>query len=342
MKRRSRNAGKVRWGILGVAKIAIEKVIPAMQRGKYSEVVAIASRSMAKARAAARKLGIPRAYGSYEELLADAEVDAIYNPLPNHLHVPWSSRAALAGKHVLSEKPLALDVKEARKLVAARDRGRVLIQEAVMVRTHPQWLGARALLRTGKIGKPRAVLGFFSYFNRDPKNVLNVASMGGGGLLDIGFYPITTSRFFFGEEPMRVVGLVERDPGFKVDRLASAILDFPSGQAIFTCGTQLVPYQRMQFFGTKGRIEVEIPFNAPRDRPCRIFLDDGSDLRGKSVETIEFGTCDQYTVQGDVFSKAILDGRPAPVPLEDSVQNMAVIDAIFRSAKTGRWERPIA
>ena len=333
---------KVRWGVLGVAKIAVEKVVPAMQKGRYSAVTAIASRSLGKARAAARRLGIAKAYGSYEDLLADPEIDAVYNPLPNHLHVPWSIRAAKAGKHVLCEKPLALDAREAKKLLLARDRAGVLIQEAVMVRTHPQWLAAREILRMGRIGKPRAILGFFSYFNRDPRNVRNIEGIGGGGLLDIGFYPITTSRFFFDEEPRRVLGLIERDPKMRVDRLTSAILDFPSGHSVFTSSTQLVPYQRMQFFGTKGRIEVEIPFNAPRDRPCKIFFDDGSDLHGKGIRTIAFATCDQYTIQGDLFSRAILEGKPAPVPLEDAVKNMAVIDAIFRSARTGKWERPRA
>jgi predicted dehydrogenase len=331
---------KVRWGVLGAARIAVEKVIPAMQKGKHSAVTAIASRTPAKARAAARRLRIPKAYGSYEELLADPDVDAVYNPLPNHLHVPWSLHAIAAGKHVLCEKPLALDAAEARQLLRARDRAGVLVQEAVMVRTHPQWLAARALGRRGRIGKPRAVLGFFSYFNRDSKNVRNIVEIGGGGLLDIGFYPITTSRFFFGEEPRRVLGLIERDPRMRIDRLTSAILDFPSGHAVFTCSTQLVPYQRMQFFGTRGRIEVEIPFNAPRDRPTRIFVDDGSDLHGKGIETVTFDTCDQYTVQGDLCSRAILAGKPAPVPLEDSIRNMEVIDAVFRSARSGKWERP--
>jgi predicted dehydrogenase len=254
--------------------------------------------------------------------------------------VPWSIRAARAGKHVLCEKPLALDAREAKKLLRERDRAGVLIEEAVMVRTHPQWLAAREVLRMGGIGKPRAVLGFFSYFNRDPRNVRNQAAIGGGGLLDIGFYPITVSRFFFAQEPRRVLGLIERDPRMKIDRLTSAILDFPAGHAVFTCSTQLVPYQRMQFFGTRGRIEVEIPFNAPPDRPCRVFVDDGSDLHGKGIRAIVVEACDQYTIQGDLFSQAVLEGRRAPVPLEDSVRNMAVIDAVFRSARTGRWERP--
>ncbi len=332
---------KVRWGVLGCALIAVRKVIPAMQKGGLSEVVAIASRDPAKAKETAARLGIPKAYGSYEELLADPEIEAVYNPLPNHLHVPWSIRAAEKGKHVLCEKPLSLDAAEARRLLDARDRTGVKVQEAFMVRTHPQWLRAREIVRSGRIGGLRAVLGFFSYFTRDPNNVRQVTEWGGGALFDIGCYPITTSRWMFGEEPRRVVALVERDPDFKVDRLTSAILDFPSGQSVFTVSMQVVPHQRMEFFGTKGRVEIEIPFNAPNDRPCRIFVDDGTDLARRSgVEAIELPTCDQYTLQGDLFSRAILENRDVPVPLEDALRNMAVIDALFRSAKSGRWEEP--
>jgi predicted dehydrogenase len=331
---------KVRWGVLGVARIAVMKVIPAMQRGEWSQVTAIASRDLKKAQKAAKELAIPTAYGSYEELLEDPEIEAVYVPLPNHLHVPWSIRAAEAGKHVLCEKPIALNAKEALELIAARDRTRVKMQEAFMVRAHPQWLAARQLIQTGRIGRLCSVLGFFSYFDPDPADIRNVLEWGGGGLMDIGCYPITSSRWIFGEEPKQVLGLVERDPQMKVDRLTSAILDFPSGQSIFTCGTQLVGYQRIQFFGTQGRIEIEIPFNAPPDRPCRIFIDDGSDLFGGGIETKEFDVCDQYSIQGDLFSRAIREGTPVPTPLEDAVRNMAVIDAISRSAESGRWEVP--
>jgi predicted dehydrogenase len=328
---------KVRWGVLGVAKIATQKVIPAMQRGAWSEVVGIASRDRAKARRAAADLKIPKAYGSYEELLADPEIEAVYNPLPNHLHVPWSIRAAEAGKHVLCEKPIALSVVECRTLMEARDRTRVKMGEAFMVRTHPQWLRAREIARSGQIGELRAVLASFSYFNRDPANVRNVADWGGGALFDIGCYPIQISRFLFGQEPVRVVGRLERDPEFATDRLTSAILDFPAGQCVFTCSTQLVPYQRVQIFGTKGRVEVEIPFNAPPDRPCRIFADSGADLFGSSIKTEEFATCDQYTIQGDAFSRAVRQGGEVPTPLEDSLGNMHVIEALFRSARENGW-----
>jgi predicted dehydrogenase len=333
-------AKRVKWGVLSTAAIAVKQVIPAMQQGEWSEVTAIASREKRKAEDAARSLRIPKAYGSYEELLADPDIEAVYNPLPNHLHVPWSVKAAEAGKHVLCEKPLSMTVAEARTLIAARDRTGVKIGEAFMVRTHPQWLRTRELIAAGKIGPLRSIVGVFSYFNRDAANIRNVAEWGGGGLMDIGCYPITTSRFIFGEEPKRVVGLVERDPEMKTDRLSSAILDFPSGQAVFTCGTQLVPYQRMQFFGTSGRIEIEIPFNAPNDRPCRIFVDDGRDFFGSGVTVEAFPTCDQYRIQGEAFSRAIRENTEVAVPLENAIQNMAVIEAIFRSADSGNWERP--
>jgi predicted dehydrogenase len=330
----------VNWGIISTAKIGVEKVIPAMQKSRHCRIAAIASRDLAAAEKAAKKLGIPRAYGSYEALLADPKIEAVYNPLPNHLHVPWSIKAAEAGKHVLCEKPIALDAKEAEQLIAARDRTGKLITEAFMVRSHPQWLRARELVREGRIGRLRAIQGFFSYFLTDPKNVRNQADIGGGGLYDIGCYPIVTSRLLFGAEPTRVVALVERDPTLKIDRLASAILDYPEGQATFTCATQLVPYQRMQIFGDKGRIAVEIPFNAPPDRPCRIFIDDGSQLGDLSARVESFEVCDQYALQGDLFSEAVRTGKPVAFPLEDAVKNMRVIDALFRSAKSGGWEKP--
>jgi predicted dehydrogenase len=330
----------VNWGIISTAKIGVEKVIPAMQRSRHCRIEAIASRDLAMAEKVAKKLGIPQAYGSYEALLADPKIEAVYNPLPNHLHVPWSIKAAEAGKHVLCEKPIALDAREAEQLIAARDRTGKLITEAFMVRSHPQWLRVRELVREGRIGRLRAIQGFFSYFLTDPKNVRNQADIGGGGLYDIGCYPIVTSRFLFGAEPQRVVALVERDPVLRIDRLASAILDYPEGQASFTCSTQLVPYQRMQVFGDKGRIAVEIPFNAPPDRPCRIFVDDGSQLGDGSARAESFEVCDQYALQGDMFSKAIRTGKPVAFPLEDAVKNMRVIDALFRSAKSGGWEKP--
>ena len=332
---------KLRWGVLSTAAIGLKKVIPAMQLGELTQVTAIASRDRAKAEEPARTLGIEKIYGSYEELLADPDIDAIYNPLPNHLHVPWTIKAAEAGKHVLCEKPLSLTVAEARTLLDVQARTGVKIGEAFMVRTHPQWLRTRELIASGRIGPLRSIQGFFSYTNVNPANIRNIPDYGGGGLMDIGCYPINISRFLFAEEPLRVMGLLERDPEMKTDRLTSAILHFPSGQSIFTCSTQLVPYQRINVFGTKGRVEIEIPFNAPNDRPTRILIDDGRDLFGGGITTEIFPTCDQYTIQGDAFSRAILKDTAVPVPLEDAIKNMAVIEAIVRSAESGRAEVPL-
>jgi predicted dehydrogenase len=329
---------KIRWGVLGAAKIAVEKVIPAMQGGEYSEVVAIASRDRAKAADAAARLGISRAHGSYEALIADPDVDAIYNPLPNHLHLPWTTAAAEAGKHVLCEKPLGLNATEARQLLAIRDRTGVTIQEAFMVWTHPQWVRATELCRSGALGDVRSVVGMFSYYNDDPGNIRNVQEWGGGGLMDIGCYLIVTARMVFGEEPTRVLGLMAADPETNVDTLTSIVLDFPSGQAIGMCSTRVTAYQRVQVFGTRKRLEIEIPFNAPNDRPCRLWTDDGRDLFGGGVEAMAVDTCDQYRIQGDLLSKTILDGAPQPYPLEMSVRNMEIIDAVFRSAEFGHWE----
>ena len=332
---------KVEWGVLGVSDLAVKKVIPAMQRGEWSQVAAIASRDLKKAQQAAERLGIPKAYGSYEELVADPHIEAIYNPLPNHLHVPWSIRAAEAGKHVLCEKPISLTTAEAGSLLKARDRAGVKIEEAFMVRTHPQWRGVLGLIRSGRIGPVRSFVGCFTYYNRDPKNIRNILEYGGGALMDIGCYGVYTSRLVFDEEPTRVLGLIEEDQETRTDVVTSVMLHFRSGQCVFTCGTQLVPYQRVQILGTKGRIEVEIPLNAPPDQRCRIFIDDGVDPSGRSAEILEFETCDQYTTQGDLFSQSIRQGTELPVPLEGSVRNMAVIEAIFRSAKSGKWEEPL-
>jgi predicted dehydrogenase len=331
---------KVKWGVLSTADIGMKKVLPAMQRGEWCEIAAIASRDLKKAQTAAAQLGIPKAYGSYEELLADPNIEAIYNPLPNHLHVPWTIRAAEAGKHVLCEKPISMTTAEAVTLLETRNRTGLKIEEAFMVRSHPQWRKAVELVQSGRIGKVRAIAGLFSYNNQDPKNIRNILEFGGGGMMDIGCYLIYTSRFIFGEEPTRVVGLIENDSNLRTDILTSGVLHYPSGHCIFSCSTQLVPYQKVQILGTKGRIEIEIPFNAPPDKPCRIFLDEGADLSGRSAEVFEFETVDQYTIQGDLFSESIREGTELPVPLEGSIKNMAIIEAIFRSAKSGNWEQP--
>ena len=324
---------KVHWGVLSTARIGTEQVIPAMQAGEYCHVAAIASRDPDRARAVAGQLGIPQAYGSYEELLADPEIDAVYIPLPNHLHVPWSIKALEAGKHVLCEKPIALTAAEAQKLLdAAKEHPHLKVMEAFMYRHHPQWQRAHRLVADGKIGELRTIQSFFSYYNVNPADIRNVPEFGGGGLMDIGCYQISLSRFIFGAEPQRVWGTIEYDPQFHIDRLASGVLDFGRGTSAFTCGTQLTPYQRVNIFGTEGRVEIEIPFNAPSDRPCRMWHEHGGE-----IDEIVLDICNQYTIQGDLFSRAVLDDTAVPTPLDDAVANMRVIEAIVHSAKSETW-----
>jgi predicted dehydrogenase len=324
---------KVRWGILSTSGFAQTKILPALRRCEHVELAAIASRDVARARAVAAQHGIPKAYGSYEELLADPEVDVVYNPSPNHLHVPWSIKALEAGKHVLCEKPVGLTAAEAQTLLeVSRRHPRQKIMEAFMYRLHPQWRRAVRICREGGVGEPLVVQALFSYFNDDPGNVRNQAGIGGGALMDIGCYTISIARLVFGAEPRRVLGLIDVDPRFQTDRITSALLDFGRQTASFTCSTQLQPYQRAHILGTEGRIEIEIPFNAPPDQPCRIWHQ-----RGGHTDQIAFEVCDQYTIEGDELSRAILDDTPVPTPLEDAVANMRVIDAVLASARASAW-----
>lgn len=324
---------KVRWGVMGTAKIAREKVIPAMQKGSFCEIVAIASRNMEQAKNTAASLNISKAYGSYESLLDDKEIDAVYIPLPNHLHVEWTKKCIAAGKHVLCEKPIGLSSAQARELSdTAKQYPHIKVMEAFMYRYHPQWQTVKQLVSDKSIGKMKMIQSFFSYYNADRNNIRNKKEVGGGGLLDIGCYCVSFARFLFDDEPGRVLGLVELDPDSHTDRVTTGILDFSNGSSTFTCSTQLMPYQRVNIIGTDGRIEVEIPVNTPPDQPARIWLH----LKSGSKE-IMFDAVDQYTLEGDTFSKAILDGQPVPVGLEDAVNNMKVIEAIFKSAAENSW-----
>lgn len=328
---------KIRWGVLSTAKIGRQYVIPATQQSQFGTVAAIASRDLSRAKALADEFDIPTAYSSYQELLTDAEIDAVYIPLPNHLHVPWAIRALKAGKHVLCEKPIGLSVAEAEQLAgvaAAHPESKVM--EAFMYRHHPQWQAARGLVREGRIGQLRTIQSLFSYFNDDASNIRNQRDIGGGALMDIGCYCISLSRFLFDAEPQRVLGLVERDPKTEIDRLTSAVLEFFQGTATFTCSTQLAPYQWVNIFGTAGRIEIEIPFNAPSDRPCRLWLQVGKKA-GADVEEMRFDPCDQYKLQADVFARAVLEDSALPTPLADAVANMRVIERVITSAETGAW-----
>ena len=314
--------------MLGTAKIATAKVIPAMQQCRNARVVAIGSRDLARASRAASTLGIDRAYGSYDSVLDDAGVDAVYIPLPNHLHVPWTIRALEAGKHVLCEKPIGLSAADARPLVEARDRAGRLVQEAFMIRSHPQWHAAIAAVRNGRLGDIVRIDGRFSYRNLDPANIRNQASLGGGGLLDIGCYLVHTARWILDREPLGLTASISKDPVLGIDCAGDFVLRFAGAVAMGTYGTQRDPDQRVEIHGSRATFAIDIPFNAPPDRPCRATIT-GAD---GSSETLTFDVCDQYTLQGDDVSAAILEGRPAPYPLEDSILNMGVIDQILRGA----------
>lgn len=327
----------VAWGVLGTAKIWRERVLPGMRKSPLVEIRAIASRDEARARAAAAALGIPHAYGSYEALLADPGIEAVYNPLPNHLHVPLTLQAAAAGKHVLCEKPIALDAAEAEQLRAAA--GKVLIAEAFMVRFHPQWLRARELVRDGRIGTLRVVQMFFGYRNLDPANVRNRADIGGGGLYDIGCYAIVAGRWFFGAEPVRAIAHVDRDPEFRTDRLTSGLVDFGDGRRLdFTVATQVAPHQRIELSGSNGRIEIPVPVNPAQGAATRLFVDDCTSLEGAGVVTEALPPADQYELQGEAFSRAVHGTAPLQFGVDDAIANMRAIDALFRSERSGRWE----
>ncbi|OQP54304.1 NAD-binding protein [Niastella yeongjuensis] len=318
---------KVRWGILSTAKIAREKVIPAMQTGVYCEIVAIASRKKEQAQETANKLGIPVVYGSYEELLNDKNIDAVYIPLPNHMHVEWTLKAIQAGKHVLCEKPIALSAEQATQLIqAAGENPQLKVMEAFMYRFHPQWVQAKKLVDDGRIGPLKTIHSFFSYYNADPNNIRNQKDLGGGGMMDIGCYCVSLARFLFDSEPVRVLGHVTTDPVLQTDTMTSGILEFTNGTATFTCSTQLMPYQRVQIMGTEGRIEIEIPFNAPPNQVTRLWL-----YTKAGVEEMQFDPVDQYTLQGDLFALSVLNNTPVPTPLQDAVNNMKVIETVLNA-----------
>jgi predicted dehydrogenase len=305
-----------------------------MQRAEHVHIAAIASRNLDRAEQVARELGIDRAHDSYEALLADPDIDAVYIPLPNHLHVEWSIKALEAGKHVLCEKPIGLSVAEAEMLRAAgKKHPQLKLMEAFMYRHHPQWVKAKELVDDGAIGKLKTIQSFFSYNNADPNDIRNQADIGGGGLMDIGCYPISASRFIFGDEPTRVAATIEFDPTFRTDTYGSAVLEFDGGTSAFTYGTLLEPYQRVNIFGTEGRVEVMIPFNAPPDRPCIVNLQQ-NDL----VQEIKLETADQYEIQGELMSQAILEDTPVPTPFDDAVANMRVIERCFAASREGVWQ----
>ena len=332
---------RLRWGILSTAAIGRVKVIPAIQRAEHCEVVAIASRDPALGARVAGELGIPIAHASYEALLADPQVEAVYIPLPNHLHAAWAIAAVQAGKHVLCEKPLAMTASDAERMIAAAEGAGVSLMEAFMYRLHPSWVAVRELLAEGRVGKLTAVQSWFSYHNDDPANIRNILDAGGGALYDIGCYSVNLSRMLFGGEPDRVEAVIVRDPVGGTDIVTSALLQFGSGIAEFTCSTRAEDDQRVHIVGTVGRISIEIPFNIPPDRPTRVFLTSGGDPPvAPATEVLTFEAADPYTVEAEAFATSVLEGRPVPVPPADAVANLRVIERILSAAESGREAAP--
>jgi predicted dehydrogenase len=324
---------ELRWGVLSTAKIGRTKVIPGIQAADRCRVVAIASRDTDRARTVAADLGIARVHASYEALLADPDVDAVYIPLPNHLHAEWAIAAARAGKHVLCEKPLALTAGEAQAMVDAARSAGVLLHEAFMYRVHPSWVAVRELVRAGRIGRLTAVQSWFSFYNDDPTNIRNIREFGGGALFDIGCYAVNLSRMLFDGEPDDVQASTILDPTSEVDVVTAAILRFADGIATFTCSTRTEPDQRVDIYGTTGRIAIEIPFNIPPDRPTRVFITAGGEPPvAPATETRTFEIADPYSAEASTFAAAIIDGAPLPVEPEDAVANLRVIERIFASA----------
>ncbi|MEQ9265908.1 MAG: Gfo/Idh/MocA family oxidoreductase [Balneolaceae bacterium] len=319
---------KVNWGILSTANIAVKNVIPSMQKGEYCTIKAISSRNLQNAKLASETLGIENYYGSYEELLTDPDIDAVYNPLPNHLHVPWTIKALEAGKHVLCEKPISITSEEALKLLeVSKEYPDLKVMEAFMYRFHPQWEKVKQVINSGEIGEITSIHSVFTYFNNDPKNVRNQADIGGGALLDVGCYCINLSRYIFESEPIAVKSGIKTDPDFNTDIQTTGVLEFEQGIATFMCSTQLDHNQGATIYGTKGFIEMNIPFNSANENKRKVWVSKAGDK-----ETFFFDTVDQYTLQGDAFSKAVLDDTPVPTTLEDAVSNMVVIDKLFSNS----------
>ncbi|MFT4074523.1 MAG: Gfo/Idh/MocA family oxidoreductase [Asticcacaulis sp.] len=329
---------KTIWGVLSTAKIGTGKVIPALMRSDLIRVKGLASRQLDAAKDTVEKLGLETAYGSYEDLLADPEIEVIYNPLPNHLHVPMTLAAAKAGKHVLCEKPMALNAAEIDQLAEVSHK--VHIMEAFMVRHSLQWLEARRLIREGAIGAPKIIQSWFSYNNTDPHNIRNKVEWGGGGLMDIGCYPIVAGRFFFDADPVRVMALVSRDATFGTDTITSGLLDFGEGrQLTFAVSTALTPGQGVMIMGEAARLSLSIPFNQPPDAPQLITIDDGRSFNGATAVTHTLPPSNQYTLMGEAFTRAVRGEASLPYGIADARLNMRIIDALFRSETSGQWER---
>ena len=319
---------KIKFGILSTANIAMTQVIPAMLKTKYCQVMGIASRSSKKAENAAKQFQLPKYYCSYQSLLDDMEIDAVYIPLPNHLHVEWAIKALRAGKHVLVEKPIALSSSEANRLKdESKKHPKLKIMEAFMYKHHPQWIKTKKMIDNGDIGILKVIQSSFSFFDNKPESIVNNKALGGGSLMDIGCYPISVARFLFDAEPIKILANIDYHPQFKVDSIASGILEFKEGYSTFFSSIHLAYNQQVKIFGTTGIIEFDVPFNPSNTVPSKIFYTKNE----QKPETIEFEICDQYTLQADAFASAIMKDKDVSTSLEDAVNNMVVIERMLEA-----------
>jgi predicted dehydrogenase len=337
----------IRWGVLGVAAIALERTLPAMAKTPSARIHAIASRDPGRAQAAVEPFAGARAYGDYAALLADPDIDAVYIPLPNTLHLEWCRRALEAGKHVLCEKPLCLASDDIRRLIETRDRTGRRIEEAFGYRNHPQWTALRGLLVDGVIGRPTAAHGVIAKQFFDPDDIRNNPSRGGGALYDLGSYVISGFHQIFGRPPLRVVGAIDRDPRFGVDRLTSAILDYGDAQATLTVSSQAggsgwASQQQLFALGSTGWLRADFPYAQARPTACQIEIGEASGAGGLPTRRLTFEPVDQYALQIDRFSRLLLGQDVQSWPIEDALMTLAIIEAVFESAREGGWRAPAA
>ena len=333
----------IRWGVLGAAAIATGRTMPAMLEAPSATLLALASRDLAKAQAVAQTLGIPRVYASYEALLADPQVDAVYVPLPNQLHFEWALRCLQAGKHVLCEKPLCLSADQVSQLCAARDRTQRHIEEGFGFRNHPQWAKLDELLASDAIGPVRAVHATLAKQFLDPLDVRNNPATGGGALYDLGSYAISACNLIFKRQPARVVAALERDPTFGIDRLSSAILDYGNAHALLTVATQSGPcnwgtHQQLSVLGANGWLRLTFPYAHGRPSACQIELGDSSSVGSFPTQTFHFEPANQYTLQIERFSRLLLGHEAPSWPIEDALHTLRVIEALFVSAHSASWQ----
>jgi predicted dehydrogenase len=333
----------VNWGVLGAANIAVKHALPGMREAPSAKLLAIASRDLGKAQAVAQALGVPRAYGSYDALLADGEIDAVYVPLPNPLHFEWSLRALEAGKDVLCEKPLCLSSEQISELCAARDRSGRKIEEAFAYRNHPQWTKVLEIIASGTLGAVRSVHGTLAKQFLDPTDIRNNPNDGGGGIYDLGSYAISACNMIFGRKPARVVAALERDPAFGIDRLSSALLDYGDAHAAFTVATQAGSsawgsHQQLSILCAQGWLRLEFPYSQVRPTECRVEIGDATSVGAFPTSTLSFAAINQFALQAERFSRLVRGEAVRAWPIEEARDTLRTIEGLFESARTGAWQ----